>query len=168
MRRSIATCGPRFSMRRMVKEYSQRLYMPALHSGRAAAADGHAGARALADWKRHVRENWAGVNLQLLQGAPAQAAVGDSFDLSVRLWPGRLSARDLAVELVVGGDGDDDFIAAPAVIAMQPVQHHDDGSIDYQGVLSPGESGRLAVGIRVRPQHPGMVHVHELGLARWA
>ena len=175
MRRSIATCGPHFSMRRMVKEYTERLYLPALSTGSAAASDNYAAARALAEWKRHVRENWFSVNLQLVQGAPSQAAVGDALTLTARLWPGRLSAEDLAVEVVMGAEGvafsgaesDSEFAGAPTVIAMQPGERHGDDSIDYTGTLAPAESGRLAVGIRVRPQHAGMVHGYEVGLARW-
>ncbi|MBI3958353.1 MAG: alpha-glucan family phosphorylase, partial [Chloroflexi bacterium] len=166
MRRSIATCGPRFSMRRMVKEYTEQLYLPALATGSAAAVDGYAAARSLAEWKRRVRENWHSVNLQSVQGAPTQAGVGDAITLTARLWPGRLSADDLAVEIVVGGDAGNDF-AAPVVIPMQPGERHGDGGIDYQGTLSPSESGRLAVGVRVRPSHPGMVHGDEVGLVRW-
>ncbi len=166
MRRSIVTCGPRFSMRRMVKEYSERLYVPALTTGAAAASDNYAAARALAEWKRRVRENWFSVNLHSVQAAPAQAAVGDAIPLTARLWPGRLAADDLAVEIVVGNDAGNDF-AAPTVIPMQAGERHADGSIIYAAILSPAESGRLAVGMRVRPSHPGMVHGYELGLARW-
>ncbi len=167
MRRSIVTCGPQFSMRRMVKEYTERLYLPALATGSAATGEGYAPARALAEWKRRVRESWFSVNLQLLQGAPTQAAVGDPVSLTARLWPGRLSANDLAVEIVLGADGGTEFGDAPAVIPMQPGERHSDGSLDYTGRFSPVESGRLAVGIRVRPSHAGMVHGYELGLARW-
>ncbi|MGB5050338.1 MAG: alpha-glucan family phosphorylase [Caldilineaceae bacterium] len=167
MRRSIVTCGPGFSMRRMVKEYTERLYLPALGTGRAASANEYAEARALAEWKRHVRDSWFSVNLQSVEGVPSQAQVGDALTLSARLWPGRLSADDLAVEIVVGSDGGSDFTDAPTVIPMQAGERHGDGSLDFVGDLSPRESGRLAVGIRVRPQHPGMVHPHETGLARW-
>ena len=167
MRRSIVTCGPLFSMRRMVKEYTERLYVPALTTGIAAQTDGFAGARALAEWKRRVRDNWFSVNLQSVQAAPSQAAVGDAIALAVRLWPGRLSADDLAVEIVMGADTGSDFGDAPVTILMQPGQRHADGSIDYTGSVTPAESGRLAVGIRVRPSHAGMVHGYEMGLARW-
>ncbi len=167
MRRSIVTCGPQFSMRRMVKEYTERLYLPALSTGSAAAAEGYTSARDLAEWKRRVQESWFGVNLQLVQGAPVQAAVGDAISLTARLWPGRLSVEDLAVEIVTGSDGGADFGDDPVVIPMQPGERHSDGSLDYTGSLSPDESGRLAVGVRVRPSHPGMVHAFELGLARW-
>ncbi len=39
--------------------------------------------------------------------------------------------------------------------------------MNYTGSLSPAESGRLAVGIRVRPSHAGMIHPFETGLVRW-
>lgn len=167
MRRSIVTCGPQFSMRRMVKEYTQRLYLPALATGSAAEADGYNAARSLADWKRRVRENWFTVNLQATRAIPAQAAVGDALQISARLWPGRLSAQDLAVEVVVGEDAGNDFATAPVTVPMQEVGRQGDGGIDYQATLSPAESGRVAVGVRVRPQHPAMIHPYELGLVRW-
>jgi starch phosphorylase len=167
MRRSIATCAPQFSMRRMVKEYTERLYVAAMTSGVRVAGNDYATAYALADWKRRVRDNWFSVNLQILQSTPAQVAVGDTFTVSAKLWPGLLSANDLAVELVAGQDAGADFGALPIVIPMQPSSGHGDGSIDYQGTISPQESGRLAVGVRVRPNHAGMIHPYEVGLARW-
>jgi len=167
MRRSIATCAPQFSMRRMVKEYTERLYVAAMTSGARVAGNDYASAYALADWKRRVRDNWFSVNLQILQSTPAQVAVGDTFTVSAKLWPGLLSANDLAVELVAGQDAGADFGALPVVIPMQPSSGHGDGSIDYQGTISPQESGRLAVGVRVRPHHAGMVHPYEVGLVRW-
>jgi len=167
MRRSIVTCAPQFSMRRMVKEYTERLYLPALETGTSAEAEGYTSARALAEWKRRVRENWFTVNLQGIQALPAQASVGDALEIRARLWPGRLSAEDLAVEVVVGEDAGNDFAVSPVVVAMREMGRHGDGGIDYAATLSPAESGRVAVGVRVRPQHPAMIHPYELGLVRW-
>ncbi|HRJ45048.1 MAG TPA: alpha-glucan family phosphorylase, partial [Caldilineaceae bacterium] len=147
MRRSIVTCGPRFSMRRMVKEYTERLYRPAMETGRAAEGDEFAAARALAEWKRRVREGWFSVNAQSLENAPTQAAVGDGLTFRVRVWPGRLTTEELAVELVVLRENDADPSVEPEVLAMQPGQRHGDGSVDFAGVLSPRQSGRLALGI---------------------
>ena len=167
MRRSIVTCAPQFSMRRMVKEYTERLYLPALETGTSAEAEGYTSARALAEWKRRVRENWFTVNLHGIQALPAQASVGDALEIRARLWPGRLSAEDLAVEVVVGEDAGNDFAVSPVVVAMREMGRHGDGGIDYAATLSPAESGRVAVGVRVRPQHPAMIHPYELGLVRW-
>lgn len=167
MRRSIVTCGPQFSMRRMVKDYTERLYVPALVTGKTAGTDGYAAARSLAEWKRSVRNNWSGVNLRLLQGMPGQAEVGGSLAVQVRLWPGQLAVDDLAVELVVLDDSGAAGSAEPLVLPMQPGGRQGDGGTDYSAALSPTESGRLAVGIRARPSHPGLVHPMEMGLARW-
>lgn len=167
MRRSIVTCGPRFSMRRMVKEYTERLYMPGLATGREAIADNYREARSLAEWKRHVRDSWSGVNLRLLQGAPSQAEVGGTVSLQVRLWPGRLSADDLVVELVVRDESGDPDSTPLLVQPMQAGERHGDGGVDYSATLTPSESGRLAVGVRARPSHTGLVHGMEMGLARW-
>src|SRR5690606_17148768 len=49
IRHTLATLSPALSADRMVREYVERLYLPAAHAGRAAAADSHGAARQLAE-----------------------------------------------------------------------------------------------------------------------
>src|SRR5205085_2938342 len=78
MKQSIAKLVPRFNTVRMVKEYTQRMYVPAMERGSELAADDLAGAAALATWKRRVHESWSGVRVvDVGATSSAEVRVGD-------------------------------------------------------------------------------------------
>ncbi len=167
MRAAVRTCAPRFSTRRMVKDYIRTYYMPADERHRRYRTEDFRVAREVAAWKRRIQEHWSTVQIQLLQGIPAQAHVGDPVELGARVWPGLLQPEDLAVEIVVGAPDPEGLLRQPRTVPMEPGRSRPDGAVDYRGVLHPEDSGRLAVGIRVRPHHPELIHPYELGLAKW-
>ena len=106
MRRAIATCGPQFSMRRMLADYTSCYYVPAMNSNRAYRRDGDQLAYQISQWKRAVREAWPSIGLTLEGAPPAQAEIGDQIEFSAQVRPGRLSVDDLAIEIVVGKGGE--------------------------------------------------------------
>jgi starch phosphorylase len=166
MKRSIITCGPMFSMKRMVKEYTERYYLPALGSLSTYIGDNYAQARQMAQWRQHVRHHWSTVNIQAADAVPNQAVVGQSVTLRAKVWPGSLSAGDLSAEIVIGHQNALGVIELPQTIPMQ-VSPGQDGSLSAQGEIVPDDSGPLSVGIRVRPNHPAMINPYEMGLNRW-
>lgn len=166
MKRSIITCGPMFSMKRMVKEYTERYYIPALGSLQTFAADRYALARRMAEWRQHVRHQWSTVNIQSMGAVPNQAVVGGSVTLQAKVWPGNLSGEDLAAEIVLGHQNASGVIEVPRTVSMQ-FTPAGDGALSAQGEIVPDDSGPLSVGIRVRPNHPAMIHPYEMGLNRW-
>ncbi len=58
VRHTLATLSPALSADRMVKEYVERLYIPASHAAREITADGNRPARDLAAWKSRVIAAW--------------------------------------------------------------------------------------------------------------
>ncbi|MFH1568736.1 MAG: alpha-glucan family phosphorylase, partial [Gemmatimonadota bacterium] len=62
MKASLRLQGHRFNAQRMVCEYEAGYYQPAIDSGRRLLANGGAEARALAAWKRRLRERWSAVS----------------------------------------------------------------------------------------------------------
>lgn len=186
MRRAIKSCGPQFSMRRMLTEYTRSLYVPAMDSSRTYRVDFGESARRLSDWKQHVRNEWQTVFVAVAEHPPAQAKTGDPIEIEAQVWPGRLSASDIAVELVTfaAEDGDESMVLAAgqrqqaaiqshtmqAVLSNDQEHGHDshDNGIRYKGVFVPEETGKYSFGVRARPHHPDLIHPLELGLSSWA
>ncbi len=56
MKEAIRTCAPTFSMRRMVKEYTTRYYVPEIQQGMLIEKNRYEQARVLAAWKNRVNE----------------------------------------------------------------------------------------------------------------
>jgi len=173
MRRAIATCGHRFSMRRMLAEYSTLYYVPAMESGRSYREDGNQLAQQVAFWKRTVREAWPFAGVSIEGAPPSQAEIGDRIGFEARVRPGRLSVDDLVVELVVSKGGEN---GVPLESTAIPMKLHVEEQVDYQGALTvsakgtfvPDDTGKYSFGVRLRPRHSALVHPLEMGLSAWA
>jgi starch phosphorylase len=171
MKQSIKTVAPVFSMRRMVKEYAESLYLPALALGARVDADHYRLARELIEWERRVREYWEDVSLQVEGPRDGQIQIGEPISVTVLAHLGALSPNDVRIELI-HGQGEDGAIRGRCVIAMErkgkAERGAELGAYRYHATIHPETTGSLIYGVRVTPTHPGLANPYELGLAHWA
>jgi starch phosphorylase len=167
MKEAIRTLAPAFSMRRMLKEYTDQLYIPALRHGQRTDAADFTLARELADWKQLVARAWHEVSVHAEGPRDGQVAVGQSISVNALVRLGPLTPDSVAVELVAGLD-DNGVLRAQRVIPMHLVGETADGQRLYEADLAADANGSLVYGVRVLPQHAGLAHPFELGLGRWA
>ena len=76
MKEAIRTCAPTFSMRRMVKEYTQRFYVPEIKHGMEIERNNYAAVRSLATWKDKVKQAWSDVQLYVEGQREGQLSLG--------------------------------------------------------------------------------------------
>ena len=67
MRASMAKLAPQFSGNRMVREYVERIYLPAADTFQARAQNGGAVAKQLWEWERLLKNHWQGIHYGNLQ-----------------------------------------------------------------------------------------------------
>ena len=110
VRHTLATLSPELSADRMVKEYVERLYVPASHAAREITADGNRPARELAAWKARVIAAWPKVHVTHVESGGVDAApqVGDELHVRAHVDLDGLSPDDVAVEVVYGRAWDSD------------------------------------------------------------
>jgi starch phosphorylase len=167
MKEAIRTCTPQFSMRRMVKEYATRYYVPEIQQSKGMAENNYERARILAHWKEHIRENWNKLELYVDGRRDGQLSLGEGIDVHAWVRMDGLSPDDICVELVYGEIKNE--IAQPQFTRpMSFTKRELDGSYRYDIHLQPEESGSIAYNIRVVPSHPLLTEKYELGLIRWA
>ncbi len=188
MKRSMATTIPSFGMGRVVTDYAQCLYAPAARAALARAANGHEGARDVAQFKRLVAEAWPGVSLRLLERPPRRVANGAPLKLRVAATLGALEPAAVRVELLVGRELPDGERQPPPLSSFRagardvrirggietafiPLscagERLEDGSWVYVADIVPAWCGKLAGRIRVVPHHRHFVQPYEMGLMRW-
>ncbi len=166
MREAIRTCAPRFSMRRMVKDYTTRFYVPAMQQGMRIEQTHFDQARVLAKWKEKVRRAWPGLELYAEGQRDGQLSLGEGIEMHAWVRASDLRPEDLTVELVYG-EASDDHVVAQHTLPMNYIKQEQDGSLRYELRLQPPESGSIAYGVRVLPNHPALANKHEMGLVRW-
>jgi len=167
MKEAIRTCMPQFSMRRMVKEYTTRYYVPEIQQSMQVEQNNFARIRELATWKERVRQGWNRLELYVNGRREGQLSLGESLEVHAWVRTDGLTPDDLSIELVYG-ETKDELALAQHSTPMTYTRREQDGSYRYDLKLQPRESGSIAYNVRVVPCHPGLSQKYELGLIRWA
>ncbi len=167
MKEAIRTCAPAFSMRRMVKEYTTRFYVPEIREGIQLEEDHYERARVLAAWKEHIRKSWPSLEVYVEGRREGQLSLGEAIDIYAWVRADGLEAEDLSVELVYG-EANDELVVPQHALPMSYTKKELDGSLRYDIHLQPPETGSIAYGVRVLPTHPALAGKHDMGLIRWA
>ena len=166
MKEAIRTCAPAFSMRRMVKEYTRRFYVPEILQSIKIKQNNYAEARTLAIWKDKLKQAWPHVEVYVDGQREGQLSLGQGIDIRAWVRSDQLRPEDLTVELVYG-EASNEHIAIQHAVPMEYLKQEPDGSYRYELHLQPLTSGSIAYGVRILPNRPELAGKHDLGLIRW-
>ncbi len=170
MRESIRSVTPVFNTHRMVKEYTERLYIPAARSHENFAQNGCEPATQLSQWKARMRKDWPQVRIHDVQVGNKDRQnilVGESLQVSAHVYLGDVDPNHVRVE-AYHGEADNGGIKNPAVSVLNASGRNGDGSYLYQGSVPASESGAYGFSVRVVPTHPHLMQSHELRLIAWS
>jgi len=173
MRESIRSVTPIFNTQRMVKEYTEQLYIPAARAHGNFSSDSCGAATQLSRWKAQMRKDWPQVQISDVQVANKDRQsilVGESLQISARVHLGAVDPQHVRVE-AYHGDMDNGGIRNPVatVLHQSPGQPRSgDGNYIYQGSVPATESGTYGFSVRVVPTHPCLMQAHELRLIAWS
>ena len=170
IRHTLSTLSPELSAGRMVREYVERLYLPAAAAERSISARSYQPARELAAWKSRVIAAWPNVHVTHVEsgGVDATPQVGEKLQVRAFVQFGGLSPDDLAVELVHGRARDGDELADVHTVELELDSVEAAGTPNalatYAGAVSLDRSGSFGYTVRVVPRHVLLASPAELGL----
>jgi len=170
IRHTLSTLSPALSADRMVREYVERLYIPAAAAEDVVSANGHQPARELAAWKAKVNAAWPAVHVTHVEsgGVDAVPQVGDTLHVRAQVELGGLSAEDVAVEVVYGRARDGDRLVdaqhAPLELSTDGMGSDANGSATFAGSVPLGRAGSFGYNVRVVPRHELLASAAEMGL----
>ncbi|MBP3730445.1 MAG: alpha-glucan family phosphorylase, partial [Mailhella sp.] len=121
---SLQSLVPMYSSRRMVRDYMEKIYIPAARRGAAMDADRQEKARFMAEWLRTVpgRFNTAVIQGIELEGVNDDSiSCGEPFKVRLELLTGEMKPEELKVQFVIGPTDGTHFTAAPEVVDLIPV-----------------------------------------------
>jgi starch phosphorylase len=165
IRHTLSTLSPVLSADRMVREYVERLYIPAASAENAITADSFRPARELAAWKQRVTAAWPRVHVTHVEsgGVDAVPQVGDELHLRATVELDGLDPADVSVEVVYGrardGDRLDDVRHTPLELDESEGSHR-----VFAGTVPLARAGSFGYNVRVVPRHPLLASPAELGL----
>jgi starch phosphorylase len=179
VRHTLATLSPALSADRMVREYVQRLYVPAAQAAAAISDGDFAGGRELAQWKNVVSSAWGGVQVVHVEsgGLAPVPQVGDELHVRAQVQLGSLSPKDVAVEVVYGTSREGDALENTRTVELTPLEDDAfdplapttgvivlDGSKTFAGTVRLERPGSFGYNVRVVPKSPYLASPAEMGL----
>jgi starch phosphorylase len=171
MRESIRSVTPVFNTQRMVKEYTEQLYIPAAQAYENFSRDGCGTATQLSQWKAQMRKDWPQVQISDVQVANKDRQsilVGEALQISARVHLGAVDPRHVRVEAYHGEMNNGDIRNPTATVLNQSSQPDGSGNYIYEGSVPATESGTYGFSVRVVPTHPCLMQAHELRLITWS
>jgi starch phosphorylase len=170
MKGSLKNLCHTFNTHRMVREYTERFYLPAFERFGRLETDCAAASRKLASWMNLVRREWPQVRVEAMEEGPAgEAKVGDLVSVRARLRLGALSPEDVSVELYLGALDAAGELTEPATFPMRHTASSSNGEHVFEITGVPCcRSGLQGYTLRVLPHHPDLAARFVPGLITWA
>jgi glycogen phosphorylase len=168
MKSCLRKLAPLFNTNRMVRDYTEKLYLPAAARGAALGAEALKRAVALAHAKDRLRQKWPGVRIVGVHtSGNGHFKVGQSMQVEAMIDLGDLSPQDVQVQLYAGDITASGAIGAAMPLTMEQTKQMAPGRHLYIGRVDCKTSGRHGFAIRVLPGNPDMASPFEPGLILW-
>lgn len=166
IRHTLATLSPELSADRMVREYVNRLYVPAARAEEAISVNDFEPARDLSAWKSRIVEAWPRIHVTHVEsgGVDSVPQVGDTLHVRAHVELDSLTADDVTVEIVYGRTRGEDKLSD---IQRAPLEltSHDLGAVaTFSGSVPLAHAGGFGYNVRVVPRHPLLASPAEMGL----
>jgi starch phosphorylase len=168
MKSCMRTIGQSMSSHRMLIDYSQKFYFPALKNYKRLVKDGFAESKDLAAYLAKLRGAWSQVGvLSIESNAKPIMQRGDSLTVTACINLGSLAPEEVRVELYHGSVSNQGDLENARRTEMHPVAQQGD-CYKFQVRIDCADTGRQGHTVRILPNHPALVHPYVPGLIKWA
>jgi glycogen phosphorylase len=169
MKRSMMELAPYFNTHRMVQEYAELFYQPAVERHNLLAADNYERAKNLAAWKAKIFHHWPDVAITDVDfTAPDALQVGDSLAVTVEAKLAGLEPADVVVQVYVGPLNDKGEVVDGETLTLENGEPMQEGLYRYHREIACRASGRHGFSVRMLPAHPDLVTHFDLWSVTWA
>ncbi len=172
MKNAIAHLVPDYNTQRMVQQYAEKFYVPAIRTSNAMMAHDLEAAEALVAWKDRVKAAWPQVTIASVAPlSKTELSVGEEMTVEAIVRLGALQPEDVAVELYYGPTLGGQELPRGSIVRMtldEKKQATEAGTHLFVGAIPTAESGAHAFAARVIPFNAAMSHPYETSLIRWA
>ncbi|ACL76557.1 alpha-glucan family phosphorylase [Ruminiclostridium cellulolyticum] len=170
MKNSISSLAWNYSTDRMVKEYTGRMYVPAITGSSRICADNYSLARSMSGFRDHLNLNWP--NVQLF----AEKSSGDlknyktdscqEIYLSSTVCLGNIDPANVIAE-VYYGTLSNGKIENAQVAEMHCDEKTGEGTYRYSINLKIDDGGEYGYTFRITPKHEYLINRFDTGLIKW-
>jgi starch phosphorylase len=168
MKASIKMAMQDFCSMRMVADYDDHYYLPALESYDTLVRENGAQAARLSAQNQRIRKLWEAVRI----GTPTRSGhgpyrVGDTFEVTAEVTLGELRPDEVDLELCYGHFQSIDELTVDQVARMEVIEDRGSGHYLYGCSLACDASGRFGFSVRATPHGDPWIKTAP-GLLTWA
>lgn len=169
MKRALIELGPRYHSNRMVQDYADEAYIPAMRSHMALCANEYTPARELSEWRMNIMTHWSDVAIKDVTISRTESVyVGEPLSVEARVYTAGIDLQYLHVAAYAGTVSPDQKFIHRNIFPLRPEGERVDGWQLYKGIVEPEEAGHFGFTVQAMPVHPLLPNKHTLGLIRWA
>jgi starch phosphorylase len=171
MKTAMNFLAPMFNTNRMVRQYAEMFYAPAVKRYEMLVADEMAKAKELSAWKRKVQDNFGSVRIENVSDnmvTEGGAKVGKDVKVEAMVDLGQLTPQDVKVELYYGRLDDDGQLSDGLALPMEQVGNEGEHRGKYSANMPCIRSGLTGYTVRVTPCHETLGEVRDMALIRWS
>ena len=170
MKASVKMAGQMFSAQRMLIDYTEQFYVPAIAAGERLAGNGFELNRQLSGWLQGISASWDKIEITDidLRDVGSTVNVGQHVGVEMKVRLGQIKPDDVSVEIVAGRlNSQEQFTDFGPVAAELNGDSGEKGVYSYHGEVVCGESGRFGITARVLPQNDLLLHNRRPKLISW-
>ncbi len=168
VKNSLKSLCPLFNTTRMVREYTEKFYLPlGAHHARL-MEDERAAAKALSEWKKCARDAWPGVEITRISMAQnGVVPLGTKMRIEAEVSLGRLSPEEVRIEIYEGAMKEHNHLTGGVASPMTFTEDLGGGTYRFQGEIECCRTGAHGLSVRAVPHHPHLLHPFSLHLLTW-
>lgn len=173
MRNSMQTLIPYFNTHRMMKEYINKMYIPAFTLGKDYTDNGYEIGKKLAPWKEKIEHHWSEVSIEPIEKQQTENGsiilnFGETWKIQALVKLGSLEPDNVKVQIYLVKDNQDlDYIAEYEIFDMKLSDSTSKNGYKYEATIKPSDSGHYFYTLRVMPYNENLVNPVELGIVKW-
>jgi starch phosphorylase len=169
MKSCMRKIGQSMSSHRMLMDYSNKFYFPALKNYRRIVKDEYAESRALAAYFAKLRFSWDNLRIiKIESNAKPVMQRGDSLTVTARIELGALTPEELRIELYHGSVSNQSSDIMNARRTEMKAIGREGSQYLYQVRIECADTGFQGHTVRILPQHEALVHPYRTGFIKWA
>jgi len=172
MKATIKMAGQNFSAQRMLMDYTENFYIPAINACEKLRRDNHNMTRQSTAWLDRMSKSWDKIAIRDVDipDMGSTLYVGQKFPISIKVYLGDIRPEDIQVEVISGIlnslDQIQKFTPAPAQIDSSHAET-EEGVYIFKDEVTCEESGRFGITARIIPQNENLPHTIKPKLISW-
>jgi starch phosphorylase len=169
MKTCMREIGQSMSSHRMLMDYSNMFYFPALKNYRQILQSDYAEAKSLAAYFGKLRQSWDSLKIVKLESnARPVMQRGDSLTVTAHLELAGMSPEELQVELYHGAVSNQSREVTNARRTEMKAAGQEGSVCLFRVEIKCTDTGFQGHTVRILPKHPALVHPYRTGFIKWA